>query len=84
MAYLVAEKAATLPTGLAAGFYTFVARVNWDQRPDKNGRLEIGYENNWAQACFELKYDGATPEIEQAHDCPKYTDCAGVVFGKQD
>ncbi len=68
-------------TGLGAGFYTFVARVNWDRRPDKNGRLELGYENNWAQACFELKYDGLTPEIEQAQQCPKYTDCAGVVFG---
>jgi hypothetical protein len=69
-------------TDLAAGTYTFVVRVNWDQDPDALGRIEKTYENNWAQACFTLTYasDG-TPEVDFINDCPTYTDCAGVTFG---
>ncbi|TNE62854.1 MAG: T9SS type A sorting domain-containing protein [Bacteroidetes bacterium] len=69
-------------TGLNAGFYTLVVRVNWDKSPDKTGRKEATYDNNWAQACFELKYDAdGDPEIEEMNDCPTYTDCFGEVFG---
>jgi Lysyl oxidase len=69
-------------TDLAAGTYTFVVRVNWDQDPDALGRIEKTYENNWAQACFVLTYatDG-TPEVDFINDCPVYTDCQGVAFG---
>lgn len=69
-------------TGLNAGFYTLVVRVNWDKSPDKTGRREATYDNNWAQACFELFYDvHGNPVIEEMNDCPMYTDCFGETFG---
>lgn len=69
-------------TGIPADDYTMVVRVNWDQTPDKLGRLERTYDNNWAQACFTLTYDGNTPEVVFTNDsCQLYTDCEGVTFG---
>lgn len=69
-------------TDIPADDYILVARVNWNQRPDKLGRVEKTYDNNWAQACFSLFYDGATPEVIFNQDsCKSYTDCTGVVFG---
>jgi hypothetical protein len=68
-------------TDLPAGAYTLVMRVNWDKSPDKIGRLEKSYENNWAQSCFVLSYDGNTPEVDFVNDCPQYTDCTGETFG---
>lgn len=68
-------------TDLAAGTYTFVVRVNWEQKPDKNGRLEKNYENNWAQVCFNLTYDGGLPDVQIVNTCEKYLDCTGVLFG---
>jgi hypothetical protein len=69
-------------TDLPAGAYTMVVRVNWDKSPDKVGRVEKDYNNNWAQACFILEYDNdSVPEITFNDDCPQYTDCLGVPFG---
>ena len=69
-------------TELAAGTYTFVVRVNWDKSPDKAGRYEKSYENNWAQACFTLTYgSNGAPDVEFISDCPIFTDCTGEVFG---
>ena len=69
-------------TGVPAGLYTLVVRVNWDKSPDKTGRPEITYDNNWAQACFTIEYDNAgTPLIDVVDDCPQFTDCNGEVFG---
>jgi len=69
-------------TGLPADDYTMVVRVNWDQKPDLLGRVEKRYDNNWAQACFNLSYDGATPEVLFSSDsCAQFSDCAGEVFG---
>lgn len=69
-------------TDLPAGAYTMVVRVNWDKSPDKVGRVEKDYNNNWAQACFILEYDNDNvPEITFNDDCPQYTDCLGVPFG---
>lgn len=69
-------------TDIPADDYTMVARVNWNQRPDKLGRVEKTYENNWAQACFTLVYDGSTPDVIFNPDsCKQYSDCAGVLFG---
>jgi Lysyl oxidase len=69
-------------TDLPAGVYTFVVRVNWDQDPDALGRVEKTFENNWAQACFELSYDtDGTPIMNPIDDCPTFTDCNGIVFG---
>lgn len=69
-------------TDLPAGDYTLVLRVNWDKSPDLTGRVEANYDNNWAQACFNLSYSGGNPDVVfNVNDCPAYTDCAGEVFG---
>lgn len=70
-------------TDLPAGTYTLVMRVNWDKSPDKLGRVEKGYENNWAQACFDLSYNGNFPVVDFLDDaCPVYTDCTGESYGE--
>lgn len=69
-------------TGIPADNYTLVARVNWDRSPDKIGRVEKTFDNNWAQACFTLNYDGQTPDVLFNTDsCKQYTDCTGELFG---
>jgi hypothetical protein len=69
-------------TGLPADDYTMVVRVNWDQSPDNAGRIEKRFDNNWAQACFNLSYDGNAPEVVFNEDsCKQFTDCLGEVFG---
>jgi hypothetical protein len=69
-------------TGLDAGTYTLVVRVNWDRSLDKLGRAEASYDNNWAQACFNLWYNKGLPQLEVLENtCPSYTDCTGEVFG---
>lgn len=69
-------------TDLPAGDYTLVVRVNWDKSPDLIGRVEASYDNNWAQACFNLSYSGENPDVVFNFDqCPAYTDCTGAVFG---
>ena len=69
-------------TDLPADKYTFVARVNWDKSPDLTGRVEKDYDNNWAQACFTLAYNGLEPQVEfLENDCAQYVDCLGQVFG---
>jgi hypothetical protein len=69
-------------TDIPADDYTMVARVNWNRRPDKLGRVEKTFDNNWAQACFKLFYDGNTPEVIFNPDsCKQFVDCAGEVFG---
>jgi len=69
-------------TDLPAGQYQLVMRVNWDQSPDKAGRQESSYNNNWAQGCFQLSYSGNTPVVDFLDDdCPVYTDCLGVQLG---
>ncbi len=69
-------------TDIPAGDYTLVMRVNWDKSPDGAGRVERNYNNNWAQSCFTLTYDGQNPEvIFHNEQCLPFTDCAGEVFG---
>jgi len=69
-------------TDLPADKYTFVVRVNWDKSPDKIGRVEKTYDNNWAQACFSLSYDASGAQVEFLdNDCVQYTDCLGQLFG---
>ncbi|MFM9951877.1 MAG: lysyl oxidase family protein [Saprospiraceae bacterium] len=69
-------------TDIPPGDYTMVVRVNWDKSPDKIGRVERQYANNWAQACFSLIYDGNTPEVVFNTDsCQQFTDCLNEVFG---
>ena len=70
-------------TDLAAGTYTLVVRVNWDKTPDKLGRVEKTYDNNWAQACFNLSYNGNNPVVDFLDEvCPIYTDCTGETYGE--
>jgi hypothetical protein len=70
-------------TNIPPGNYTLVVRVNWDQSPDKVGRIEKTYANNWAQACFTLQYNNSgTPDVEfNIGDCPVVVDCAGEPAG---
>jgi hypothetical protein len=69
-------------TELAAGTYTLVVRVNWDQSPDKLGRIESDYKNNWGQVCFQLGFSGLFPTVDILdNDCPPVVDCAGVPLG---
>lgn len=68
-------------TDLSAGDYTFATRVNWTNRPDIAGRVEKDMSNNWAQVCFNLKWIGGTPIVEQLEDCKPYVDCAGEIYG---
>ena len=59
-----------------------VVRINWDKSPDKVGRVEKRYDNNWGQVCFTLLYNGITPEVTFHEDsCKQFVDCAGEVFG---
>ncbi len=70
-------------TDLPAGTYTLVMRVNWDKTPDKLGRVEKTYNNNWAQACFNLSYDINGPIVDFLDEvCPIYTDCTGETYGE--
>ncbi len=69
-------------TDLPADNYTFVVRVNWDKSPDKLGRIEKTYDNNWAQACFSLNYVGSVAQVEfLENQCAQYVDCMGQPFG---
>lgn len=69
-------------TELEAGTYTLVVRVNWDQSPDKAGRVESDYNNNWGQACFNLSYAGSFPILEVLDfGCPPVVDCNGTPLG---
>jgi Lysyl oxidase/Secretion system C-terminal sorting domain len=69
-------------TGLPAGKYNLVNRVNWNKLPDALGRKEFSYANNWALACFELKYNGLIPSVEFFSDCTAFVDCTGEVYGE--
>lgn len=70
-------------TGLPAGNYTLVVRVNWDRSPDALGRVEKDFDNNWAQVCFTLNRAGGigTPSVVVNSTCPVITDCMGVPLG---
>ena len=71
-------------TGVAAGLYTLVVRVNWDKSPDATGRVETNYTNNWAQVCFQLSRDATGhPSILVIPEqyCDPYVDCEGTEHG---
>ena len=70
-------------TEVAAGFYTLVVRVNWDNSPDKLGHYELDINNNWAQVCIEIVRDGNgdVSAVNLVNDCPEFTDCFGNVYG---
>ena len=69
-------------TNVASGTYTLVVRVNWDQSPDKLGRQELRYDNNWAQVCINLQHTGTnTASVSVVSTCDPYVDCQGEIYG---
>ncbi len=68
-------------TDVADGTYTFVARTNWDNAPDAQGRYETDFTNNWAQVCINLDRSSGTLEMTVSPDCEPYVDCAGEIYG---
>lgn len=69
-------------TDVDTGLYTLVVRVNWDQSPDKLGRHEKTYDNNWGQVCFRLYYDNnGYKNFAIQQTCIPYVDCASDTFG---
>jgi PKD repeat protein len=71
-------------TTVPAGDYYLVVRTNWDQSPDKNGRYELRYDNNWAQVCIHFDRDVNGNIInftKNVTTCPIIEDCLGVPFG---
>lgn len=69
-------------TDVDTGLYTLVVRVNWDHSPDKLGRYEKTYDNNWGQVCFRLFYDNnGYKDFAIQQTCVPYVDCANDTFG---
>ncbi|MFM9985708.1 MAG: MopE-related protein, partial [Flavobacteriales bacterium] len=71
-------------TDVPSGDYYLVVRTNWDQSPDKNGRYELRYDNNWAQVCIHFDKDANNNLINFTKNiatCPILEDCLGVPFG---
>ena len=69
-------------TDVDTGSYTLVARVNWDNSPDKLGRIESNLNNNWGQFCLKLSKNSSGRRFAKVlTDCNPYVDCLGEVFG---
>ena len=69
-------------TNLPAGQYQLVIKVNSYEEPDRNGRPEKTYENNYGTACFELTYSAnGTPNMTLIPNCSVVLDCNNTPFG---
>jgi hypothetical protein len=69
-------------TDVDTGSYTLVARVNWDNSPDKLGRIESNLNNNWGQFCLKLSENSSGRRFASIiQECNPYVDCQGQVFG---
>lgn len=69
-------------TMVPAGRYTLVVRVNWDESPDKLGRIEKAYGNNVAAVCLNITRNAQNqPAFTILGNCPPLVDCAGDTFG---
>ncbi len=68
-------------TDVPDGRYTFVTRVNWDNAPDKLGRIEKDTLNNWAQVCILLDRSSGSLEMSLDEECDPYIDCEGNPYG---
>ena len=69
-------------TNIPAGRYTLVVRVNWDQSPDKIGRIEQRFDNNVAAVCINITRNASNqPSFTILPTCPPLIDCAGDTFG---
>ncbi|QQS27447.1 MAG: hypothetical protein IPM47_11045 [Sphingobacteriales bacterium] len=68
-------------TNVPSGTYTLVVRTNWDQSPDKLGRHELNYNNNWAQVCIQITQGATSASVSVVSTCTPYTDCLGEIYG---
>jgi hypothetical protein len=69
-------------TEVDTGRYTLVVRVNWDNSPDKLGRVESNLVNNWGQVCLKITKNSTGRVFVTADPiCNFYIDCEGVVLG---
>jgi hypothetical protein len=70
-------------TDVPSGRYTMVARVNWDNSPDRLGRMESRNDNNWAQVCLEIKRNNKDSiwYVLDTTNCPIWKDCKGIPYG---
>lgn len=69
-------------TEVDTGSYTLVARVNWDNSPDKLGRTESNLFNNWGQFCVKLSKNSSGRRFATVlPQCNPFVDCQGQVFG---
>lgn len=68
-------------TNVPTGDYTLVVRVNWDNSPDKLGRIEKNIHNNWAQVCIHIQNENDNVSFELLQPCEPYVDCLGEIYG---
>jgi len=69
-------------TDVPDGKYTFVARVNWLNHPDVDGRVEVNLSNNWRSRCMEITRDlDGNINVEMIDDCATFIDCLGEIWG---
>ncbi|HEY0977988.1 MAG TPA: lysyl oxidase family protein [Flavobacteriales bacterium] len=69
-------------TDVPAGMYTMVVRTNWQQRPDKLGRHETNYANNFAHVCINITRNAQNvPSFSIVSGCAPVVDCTGQSFG---
>lgn len=69
-------------TDVPDGTYTFVARVNWTNHPDVDGRVEVNLSNNWRSRCIKIWRDvDGNINAEMVDDCPTFIDCLGEIWG---
>lgn len=68
-------------TDVPDGTYTFVARVNWENHPDIEGRVETNLANNWSSRCIKIWRDAGVINAEMIDDCPAFIDCLGEIWG---
>lgn len=69
-------------TNVDTGRYVLVVRVNWDNSPDKLGRVEANLQNNWGQVCIKIsKNSSGRIFVTTDPICNPYIDCAGVILG---
>lgn len=69
-------------TDVPDGTYTFVARVNWENHADVDGRVETNLSNNWRSRCIKIWRDADDViNAEMIDDCPAFIDCLGEIWG---
>lgn len=70
-------------TDVPAGHYTLVVKVNWDQSPDKLGRVEQRFDNNVGYVCLNISRNAQNiPSVTVIpSSCSPIVDCAGDTFG---